>query len=225
MARGTFITLEGTDGSGKTTQAARLAAALEAAGREVVRLREPGGTPISEKVRALLLDPANGAMTAPCELLLYEASRAQLVGEVVEPALARGAWVVCDRFADSTTAYQRAGRGLPAPVVEEANTLACGDCVPDVTLWLDVDPRRALGARPVRGLRPHRGRGPRLPGAGACRLRGRLAPPRRPRGARGRVRHPRRGLGRRCGGPCREGRPCLRPPRPRAYPRSTASPG
>lgn len=145
MERGTFITLEGTDGSGKTTQAARLAAALEAAGREVVRLREPGGTAISEKVRALLLDPANGAMTAPCELLLYEASRAQLVGEVVGPALARGAWVVCDRFADSTTAYQRAGRGLPASMVEGANALACGDCVPDVTLWLDVSPRRALG--------------------------------------------------------------------------------
>ena len=145
MERGTFITLEGTDGSGKTTQAARLAAALEAAGREVVRLREPGGPAISEKVRALLLDPANGAMTAPCELLLYEASRAQLVGEVVGPALARGAWVVCDRFADSTTAYQRAGRGLPASMVEGANALACGDCVPDVTLWLDVSPRRALG--------------------------------------------------------------------------------
>ncbi|MEY8437249.1 dTMP kinase [Atopobiaceae bacterium 24-176] len=145
MARGTFISLEGIDGSGKTTQAARLAEALELSGREVVRLREPGGTQISEKVRSLLLDPANGAMTASCELLLYEASRAQLVGETIAPALARGAWVVCDRFADSTTAYQRAGRGLASSMVEEANALACGDCVPDATLWLDVEPARGLG--------------------------------------------------------------------------------
>lgn len=151
MARGTFISLEGIDGSGKTTQAARLADALELSGREVVRLREPGGTQISEKVRSLLLDSANKAMTAPCELLLYEASRAQLTGEVIAPALARGAWVVCDRFADSTTAYQRAGRGLDSSMVEEANALACGDCVPDVTLWLDVDPARALGRAVAEG--------------------------------------------------------------------------
>lgn len=151
MARGTFISLEGIDGSGKTTQAARLADALELSDREVVRLREPGGTQISEKVRSLLLDPANKAMTAPCELLLYEASRAQLTGEVIAPALARGAWVVCDRFADSTTAYQRAGRGLDSSMVEEANALACGDCVPDVTLWLDVEPARGLGRAVAEG--------------------------------------------------------------------------
>ncbi len=151
MARGTFISLEGIDGSGKTTQAARLADALELSGREVVRLREPGGTQISEKVRSLLLDPANKAMTAPCELLLYEASRAQLVGEVIAPALDHGAWVVCDRFADSTTAYQRAGRGLDSSMVEEANALACGDCVPDVTLWLDVEPARGLGRAVAEG--------------------------------------------------------------------------
>ena len=87
--RGVFITLEGADGCGKSTQAARLADALEASGREVVRLREPGGTPISEKVRALLLDPANAEMVPECELLLYEASRAQLVRQVIEPALER----------------------------------------------------------------------------------------------------------------------------------------
>ena len=94
--RGIFITLEGADGCGKSTQAALLADRVEAAGREVVRLREPGGTPISEKIRALVLDPANGEMCPECELLLFEAARAQLVRQVIEPALARGAVVVCD---------------------------------------------------------------------------------------------------------------------------------
>ena len=103
--RGTFITLEGADGCGKSTQAALLADAIQAAGREVVRLREPGGTSISEKIRALVLDPDNAEMAPECELLLFEASRAQLVRQVIEPALARGAVVLCDRFYDSTYAY------------------------------------------------------------------------------------------------------------------------
>lgn len=96
--RGAFITLEGVDGSGKSTQAAMLVCRLRESGLEVVSLREPGGTSISEKIRGLLLDPANAEMSDECELLLYEASRAQLVREVVEPALERGAVVVCDRF-------------------------------------------------------------------------------------------------------------------------------
>ena len=95
--RGAFITLEGADGSGKSTQAAMLVCRLRESGFEVVSLREPGGTSISEKIRGLLLDPANAEMSDECELLLYEASRAQLVREVVEPALERGAVVVCDR--------------------------------------------------------------------------------------------------------------------------------
>ena len=105
-AQHSFITLEGVDGAGKSTQARLLARALELAGYQVVSLREPGGTAISEKIRALLLDPANTAMGDTCELLLYEAARAQLVHEVIAPALAAGKVVLCDRFYDSTTCYQ-----------------------------------------------------------------------------------------------------------------------
>ena len=139
-ARGIFITLEGADGCGKSTQAALLADALAARGREVVCLREPGGTPISEKVRALLLDPANAEMAPECELLLYEASRAQLVRQVIEPALARGAVVLCDRYYDSTYAYQAGGRGLDDALVRRANELGGCGCAPDRTLVLDLEP-------------------------------------------------------------------------------------
>ena len=143
MARGMFITLEGADGCGKSTQAALLAQTLEAAGREVVRLREPGGTPISEKVRALLLDPANAEMVPECELLLYEASRAQLTRQVIEPALARGAVVLCDRYYDSTYAYQAGGRELPDDLVNAANALGSCGVAPDRTIVLDLDPALA----------------------------------------------------------------------------------
>lgn len=138
--RGVFITLEGADGCGKTTQAALVAAELEARGREVVRLREPGGTAISEKVRALLLDPANAEMVPECELLLYEASRAQLTRQVIEPALARGAVVLCDRYYDSTFAYQAGGRALDDALVRRANALGSCGVSPDRTLVLDLDP-------------------------------------------------------------------------------------
>lgn len=140
MGRGIFITLEGADGCGKSTQAALLADALAAAGREVVRLREPGGTPISEKIRAILLDPANAEMSPECELLLYEASRAQLTRQVIEPALARGAVVLCDRYYDSTYAYQAGGRGLDEALVRQSNALGSCGVVPDRTLVLDLDP-------------------------------------------------------------------------------------
>lgn len=150
-ARGTFITLEGVDGSGKSTQASLLVERLRQEGREVVALREPGGTPISEKIRALLLDPENAEMAGECELLLYEASRAQLVREVIEPALLRGAIVVCDRFYDSTHAYQHGGRGLSDALVSRANELGCCGLSPDVTLVLDIDPAAALARATAQG--------------------------------------------------------------------------
>ena len=109
---GRFITFEGIEGCGKSTQIERLQAHLEAKGYAVTVTREPGGTEIAEKIRALLLDPENGAMSAETELLLYVAARAQHVAERIRPAVAEGTTVLCDRFADSTTAYQRAGRNL-----------------------------------------------------------------------------------------------------------------
>lgn len=148
---GVFVTLEGIDGCGKSTQVARLVSALESSGREVVALREPGGTNISEKIRALLLDPANGEMSADCELMLYEAARAQLVREVIEPALERGAVVVCDRFYDSTTAYQCVARGLDARLVGIANSLGSCGVAPDVTLVLDIDPEVAFARATAAG--------------------------------------------------------------------------
>ena len=150
-ARGTFITLEGVDGSGKSTQASLLVERLRQEGREVVALREPGGTPISEKIRALLLDPENAEMADECELLLYEASRAQLVREVIEPALLRGDIVVCDRFYDSTHAYQHGGRGLSDALVSRANELGCCGLSPDVTLVLDIDPAAGLARATAQG--------------------------------------------------------------------------
>lgn len=140
MARGIFITLEGADGCGKSTQAELLAEVLLARGSEVVRLREPGGTPISEKIRALLLDSANAEMVPEAELLLYEASRAQLTRQVIEPALERGAVVLCDRYYDSTYAYQAGGRGLDETIVRQSNVLGSCGRVPDRTLVLDLDP-------------------------------------------------------------------------------------
>ena len=141
---GLFITLEGIDGCGKSTQADRLVRALCQTGSEVIALHEPGGMRISEKIRALLLEPANGEMADECELLLYEASRAQLVREVIEPALGRGAAVVCDRFYDSTYAYQHGGRGLDETLVATCNALGSCGLVPTCTLVLDLDPAIAL---------------------------------------------------------------------------------
>lgn len=140
---GRFITVEGIDGCGKSTQARLLVEDLERAGYDVLALREPGGVAISEKIRALLLDPAHAEMSATCELLLYEAARAQLVHEVVAPALAGGRIVVCDRFYDSTTAYQGYAGGVPLDAVTRANELAVGACAPDLTLVFDIDPALA----------------------------------------------------------------------------------
>lgn len=147
MAKGLFITVEGIDGCGKSTQAGLIAAALEAAGHDVLRMREPGGAKISEKIREILLDPANGEMGDVCELLLYEAARAQLVHEVITPALAAGRTVVCDRFYDSTTAYQAFADGLDPEIVAEANTIAVDGYHPDLTFVFDVPVEEASRRR------------------------------------------------------------------------------
>lgn len=146
-SRGLFITVEGIDGCGKSTQARLIAAALEAAGHDVLRLREPGGVKISEQIRAILLDPANAEMGDVCELLLYEAARAQLVHQVIRPALAAGKTVVCDRFYDSTTAYQAFADGLDRNMVSQANELAVDGCRPDLTLVFDLPVEDALRRR------------------------------------------------------------------------------
>ena len=145
-----FITLEGIDGCGKSTQAKLLAEDLERAGYDVLLLREPGGVTISEIIRELLLDPAHAAMSDTCELLLYEAARAQLVHEVVAPALAQGRIVVCDRFYDSTTAYQGYANGMDLGAVQRANALAVGACHPDLTLVFDIDPAKAAARAAAR---------------------------------------------------------------------------
>lgn len=142
--KGLFITLEGVDGCGKSTQSDLLVQELEATGREVVRLRDPGGTRLSEKIRLLVLDPGNSEMCDECELLLYEAARAQLVREVIQPALERDITVVCDRFYDSTFAYQASARGLSTEMVQIANELGKCGLTPDVTLVFDLSPQEAL---------------------------------------------------------------------------------
>ncbi len=139
MAGGLFITFEGTEGSGKTTQISLLAGRLRALGRSVLTTREPGGTPIGEEIRHTLKHSlANQAMTAEAELLLMNASRAQLVHEVIRPALAAGQFVLADRYYDSTIAYQGYGRGLDLERVKVITDLAVGDTWPDLTLLLVV---------------------------------------------------------------------------------------
>ena len=140
MARGRFITFEGGEGCGKSTQVRRLKEALEAEGLEVIVTREPGGTWLGEQIRALLKDQDTDAPCDRAELLLFLASRAQQVKNVMRPALARGAWVISDRFSDSTMAYQGYGRGLPLEVLRVANDFACEGLKPDVTFLLEVDP-------------------------------------------------------------------------------------
>ncbi len=140
MSKGRLITFEGPEGAGKSTQAAMLIAKLEARGIEVIYTREPGGTKLGEAIRGIL--QYNSAGEDPCaesEVLLFEASRAQLVRNVIQPALDRGAWVLCDRFADSTTAYQGFGRGFSVELMETINRFAIGDAVPDMTILLDVN--------------------------------------------------------------------------------------
>jgi dTMP kinase len=143
--RGKFITLEGGEGCGKSTQAKRLKAALERCGIEVLLTREPGGTPLAEKIRSLLKDENADPPCDRSELLLFLAARAQLVKNVIRPALDAGRWVVSDRFSDSTLAYQGYGRELPLDFLVAANDFACDALKSDLTLLLDVPPEIALG--------------------------------------------------------------------------------
>lgn len=137
--RGLLVTFEGGEGSGKSTQIRLLAAHLEGVGRTVRVLREPGGTDAGEAIRQILLDPRFAGLDARAELLLYEAARAQLVSEVIEPALDAGEVVVLDRFYDSSTAYQGYGRGLSLDEVAALNMAATGGLRPDLTLVFDID--------------------------------------------------------------------------------------
>ena len=140
MPRLPFITFEGSEGCGKTTQVQRLSARLECSGISYVVTREPGGTPIGETIRELLqFAPHNSTMTAETEVFLFEASRSQLVREIITPALKRGLCVIADRFFDSTTVYQGAARKLDRETVERLNAFAVANCVPDITFVLDVD--------------------------------------------------------------------------------------
>jgi dTMP kinase len=143
--RGSFITFEGIEGCGKSTQARRLHAALVAASRPALLTREPGGTVVADAVRAVLLDPAHAGMAPETELLLFAAARADHVRRVVEPALQAGTHVVCDRFHDSTHAYQGAGRGLDAALIQRIDAAARGDLLPDVTVLLDLPADLGLG--------------------------------------------------------------------------------
>jgi len=146
MARLPFITFEGSEGCGKSTQVQLLANRLDAAHIPFLITREPGGTAIGETIRELLqFAPQSAGMTPETEVLLFEASRAQLVRQVIKPALERGECVIADRFFDSTTVYQGVARKIERKIVRQLNTFAVGDCVPDVTFLLDVDLETARG--------------------------------------------------------------------------------
>lgn len=136
---GIFITMEGPDGSGKSTQIELLKQYLEHKGFDIVIAREPGGTAISEVIRKVILDPAHKEMSHMTELLLYAASRAQLVSQVIEPALLDGKAVICDRFVESSAVYQGIGRGLGVDTVYEVNNYALGDVKPKLTIFMDLD--------------------------------------------------------------------------------------
>ena len=147
-----LITFEGIDYSGKSTQVKLLVAALERSRCEVLVLREPGGTAISEKIRAILLDTEHGELAERAELFLFSAARAQLVAQVVRPALAARRIVVCDRFYDSTTAYQGYGRGIDPAGVRAVNSIAAAGIVPDLTIFVDVSVAEVVRRARAAGL-------------------------------------------------------------------------
>ena len=152
-----FFSLEGIDGSGKSTQIDMLIAKLTAEGYSVVKLREPGGAKISERVREILLDPAfKGIMGDKTELLLYNAARAQVIHEIIQPALDAGKVVIADRFAWSTFAYQGYARGLGVDLVQRLTEITCGDCFPELTVVLDLTVERSRARTAKRGEAPDR---------------------------------------------------------------------
>lgn len=146
-----FITLEGIEGSGKTTQIRRLAGRLGQNGYETVVTREPGATVIGKKIRSILLDPGNSGMSELCEFFLYGADRAQHLAEVIVPALGSGKTVVCDRFTDATTVYQGAARGISKELIDIIHSVVVKDLCPDLTILFDLDPETGL-ARTVKAL-------------------------------------------------------------------------
>jgi dTMP kinase len=160
--RGKFITFEGLDGTGKSTQLRKLAAALRGAGHKVIETREPGGTPTGEKIRRVLLDSATEGLSPFAEMALMFASRAQHIAEVIQPALEHGQIVLCDRFTDSTEAYQGGGRKLGSEAVLELHRVLCGDLQPDMTILLDSDPAMSVGRARRRNRRASHGAGKNL---------------------------------------------------------------
>jgi dTMP kinase len=142
--RGKFITFEGLDGTGKSTQMRKLAAVLREAGHKVIETREPGGTATGEKIRTVLLDSGTAGLAPLAEMALMFASRAQHIAEVIEPGLASGAIVLCDRFTDSTEAYQGSGRKLGSAAVLELHRVLCGDMQPDLTILMDSNPHASV---------------------------------------------------------------------------------
>lgn len=153
MKQGYFITFEGGDGSGKSTQIKKLKTYLQARGHQVTLTREPGGTEIGEKIRKIILDPASNEMSAMTEALLYAASRAQHVAQVIRPALESGHIVICDRFIDSSMAYQGYGRGL-CEAVRIINQYAVSECMPDLTFLMKLAPR--VGSSRIEGRKKDR---------------------------------------------------------------------
>lgn len=151
MQRGKFLTIEGTEGVGKSTNLAFVRDWLQAKGIEVVVTREPGGTPLAEEIRSLLLAKRNESVNETAELLLVFAARAQHIAQVIQPALARGAWVLSDRFTDATFAYQGGGRGLSTETIVQLEHLVQGDLRPDLTLILDIDVELGLNRARQRG--------------------------------------------------------------------------
>jgi dTMP kinase len=151
IKRGLFITFEGPDGSGKSTQSRKLAERLRGEGRLVLESVEPGGTPIGQQIRRILLDPSNTELTATSELLLMFAARAQNVEQWILPALAEGKIVISDRFTDSSIAYQGAGRGLGWETVLDLDRIACHGLIPDLTICVDIDSETGLTRALARG--------------------------------------------------------------------------
>lgn len=150
---GFFITMEGPDGSGKSTQIKKLQQFLEEKGHKVVLTREPGGTRISEGIRDIILDKNNTEMDYVTEALLYAAARAQLVSEVIKPALKKGHIVICDRFLDSSIVYQGIGRNLGVDLIEDINKPAIGECMPNITLLLKLSPKEGIRRKAQQGAK------------------------------------------------------------------------